>query len=293
VGEDVERACDALIAGRTPDLGPKTTSLRQWSERLHAFVAGGGLSEELEYWQARCARGVTPGARDRDGAPGTFGDSRTLEVELSAAETSALLHEAGSARGTDINDVLLSAFAEGLSASSGTDTVCVVLQHHGREPVVGDVDVSRTVGWFSSLFPLWLSVPTGGDPDSLLNGVKEQLRSVPKRGVGYGWLRYAHPDEAVRASLSVPLSVVFNYLGHYEAGSTWEIARTAHTTVSPNMALFHELMVSGLVVDGRLRLTWAYSSALYEAPTVERIAEMVLSSLRRLIAHGAGRRCMS
>ncbi|MDI3289247.1 non-ribosomal peptide synthetase, partial [Polyangium sp. 15x6] len=298
VCEDVERTCDALIAGRTPDLGPKTTSLRQWSERLHAFVGGGGLSEELGYWQAQCAGGVTPGARDRDGAVGTFGDSRTLEVELSAAETRALLHDVGSAGKTEIHAVLLSAFAEGLSASSGTDTVCVALQHHGREPVVEDVDVSRTVGWFSSLFPLSLRVPPGEDPALLLNGVKEQLRSVPGRGVGYGWLRYAHPDEAVRASLTVPMPVLFNYLGQHEAGSTWEFAGTEHTSASPNMALFHELALSGIVMHGRLRLTWGYSLAMYEKSTIERIAEKVLSSLRRLIAHCtsrsiAGQQCTS
>ncbi|WP_272426882.1 non-ribosomal peptide synthetase [Polyangium jinanense] len=298
VCEDVERACDALIAGQTPNLGPKTTSLRRWSERLHAFVGGGGFSEQLQYWQAQCAGSVTPGARDHDGAVGTFGDSCTLEVELSPAETRALLHDVGSAGGTEIHAVLLSAFAEGMSASSGTDTVCVALQHHGREPVVEDVDVSRTVGWFSSLFPLSLRVPSEEDPALLLNGVKEQLRSVPGRGVGYGWLRYAHPDAAVRASLTVPMPVLFNYLGQHEAGSTWEFAGTEHTSASPNMALFHELTLSAIVMQGRLRLTWGYSPAMYEKSTVERIAERVLSSLRRLIAHCtsrtiAGQQCTS
>jgi non-ribosomal peptide synthase protein (TIGR01720 family) len=302
VCEDVERICEALIAGQAPDLGPKTTSLRQWSERLHAFVAGGGLSEELAYWQAQCAHSVTPIPRDRDGATGTFGDSRTVIVELSAAETSALLRGVGSAQGTEINDVLLAAFAEGLCASSGTDAVCIGLEHHGREPVAGDMDVSRTVGWFTSMFPVRLKAPPGGDPAKLLSGVKEQLRSVPGRGVGYGWLRYAHPDEAVRASLSAPLPVVWNYLGQYESASTWEFAGTTHTSVSPNMPVLYELVVSAMVAHGRLQLTWAYSSAIYERATVERASEMVLSSLRRLIAQGTSRatseetpeqRCMS
>ncbi|WP_170229880.1 non-ribosomal peptide synthase/polyketide synthase [Polyangium fumosum] len=289
VCEDVERTCDMLIAGRIPDLGPKTTSLRQWSERLHAFVGDGGLSKQLEYWQVQCAGGVTSSARSRDGVAGTFGESRTLEVELPQAETRALLHDVGSVGGTEIHAVLLSALAEGLSASSGTDTVCVALQHHGREPVVEDVDVSRTVGWFSSLFPLSLDVPPGEDPAELLNGVKEQLRSVPGRGVGYGWLRYAHPDEAVRASLTVPMPVLFNYVGQHEAGSTWDFAGTEQTSTSPNMALFHELALSCIVMHGRLRLTWGYSPAMYETSTVERIAERVLSSLRRLIAHCTSR----
>nr|WP_276599757.1 non-ribosomal peptide synthase/polyketide synthase [Nannocystis sp. SCPEA4] len=285
VCEDLQHTCDALLAGRTPELGPKTTSLRQWSERLHAFIAGGGLSQELEYWQAQCARRMTPLVRDRDCAPGTFGDSRTVKVELSPADTSALLRAVGSTQGTEIDAVLLSALASALSGASATDTVCVALQHHGREPVVADVDVSRTLGWFSSLFPLWLSVLPGCDPAVLLNDVKAQLRSVPGRGLGYGWLRYAHPDASVRASLSVPMPVVFNYLGQYEAGSPWSFDGTEHTSISPNMALYHELVVSCIVVDGRLRLGWSFSSAVYESSTIERIAEAFLSSLRRLIAY--------
>ncbi|WP_434424795.1 amino acid adenylation domain-containing protein [Nannocystis pusilla] len=284
VCEDLQRTCDALIAGRTPELGAKTTFLRQWSERLHAFIAGGGLSQELEYWQAQCARRMTPIVRDRDCAPGTFGDSRTVEVELAPADTSALLRAVGSRHGTEIDAVLLSALASALSAASGTDTVCVALQHHGREPVVADLDVSRTLGWFSTLLPLWLTVQQGCAPAVLLDDVKEQLRSVPGRGLGYGWLRYAHPDANVRASLSVPMPVVFNYLGQYEAGSPWSFDGTAHSSISPNMALFHELVVSCIVVDGRLRLGWSFSGAVHETSTIERIAGAFLSSLRRLIA---------
>ncbi|MFZ6180955.1 non-ribosomal peptide synthase/polyketide synthase [Nannocystis pusilla] len=284
VCEDLQRACEALIAGRTPELGPKTTSLRQWSERLHAFVAGGGLTPELEYWQAQCARRIPPLVRDRDCAPGTFGDSRTVEVELAPADTSALLRAVGSRQGTEIDAVLLAALASALSAASATDTVCVALQHHGRDPVVADVDVSRTLGWFSTLFPLWLSVQQGRAPAALLNDVREQLRAVPGRGLGYGWLRYAHPDAHVRASLAVPMPVVFNYLGQYEAGSPWTFDGTAHSSISPNTALFHELVVSCIVVDGRLRLAWSFSRAVHEDSTIERIAGAFLSSLRRLIA---------
>ncbi|MDC0716420.1 non-ribosomal peptide synthetase [Nannocystis bainbridge] len=290
VCEDLQRACEALSAGRTPELGPKTTSLRQWSERLHAFVAGGGLAEELGYWQAQCARRMTAIVRDRDVAPGSFGDSRTVEVELSPADTSALLRAVGSAHGTEIDAVLLSALASALSTASATDTVCVALQHHGREPVVADVEVSRTVGWFSTLFPLWLSVQPDNDPAVLLRDVQAQLRSVPGRGLGYGWLRYAHPDASVRASLSVPMPVVFNYLGQYEAGSPWSFAGTAPSSISPNMALFHELVVSCIVVDGRLRLGWSFSSAVHDTATIERIAAAFLSSLRRIIECARGRR---
>ena len=217
--------------------------------------------------------------------------ARTVEVVLSAEETKALLDDVRSAHDTELNDVLLSAFAEALSACLGADTVCVGLMHHGRESVVEDVDVSRTVGWFSSLFPLWLKVPLGGEPGALLKGVKEELRAVPMRGVGYGWLRHAHPDEAVRASLSVKIPAVFNYHGQFEAASDdqrlhgrWDFAGMS-TSRSPRAALSFELTMSCIVMQGRLQFVCLYSPAAHDTSTVERLMERYLSSLRQLIAH--------
>ncbi|MCY1013674.1 amino acid adenylation domain-containing protein [Nannocystis pusilla] len=290
--EDLERACEALLAGRTPELAAKTTSFRQWSERLHAFVAAGGLSHELDFWRARCAQGITPLPRDREAAPGTVGDSRTVDVELSEAETRALLHDVSAAYRTEINDVLLSALAAALSSFCDTDTVCVTLEGHGREALIEDVDVSRTVGWFTSMFPVWLTVPETDDPATLLKGVKEQLRSVPNRGFGYGWLRYAHPDAAVRAALSVDPQVVFNYLGQLDMaaqgrGLFGPAAEPTGRTTSSRMALWHALAVNGGVWQGRLRFEWTYSSAIHDESTVARLAARFVAALRRIIAHCA------
>ncbi|MRG92278.1 non-ribosomal peptide synthetase, partial [Polyangium spumosum] len=288
--EDLERACEARLARQPPTLVAKTTSFRQWSERLAAFVAGGGLSEEIGYWQAQCARGVAPLPLDREAAPGTVGESITVDVELSAEETRALLHDVSAAYRTEINDVLLSALASALSAFCKTNTICVILEGHGREALINDVDVSRTVGWFTAMFPVWLTVPGSDDPAALLKGIKEQLRSVPSRGVGYGWLRYAHPDEGVRASLSIDSPVVFNYLGQLDMASQGRgllgpADESTGRSTSPRMRLWHTLAVNGGVWQGRLRFEWTYSPAAHDASTVERLAARFVASLRQLIAH--------
>ncbi|MRG98513.1 amino acid adenylation domain-containing protein, partial [Polyangium spumosum] len=292
--EDLTRACIARLAGRTPDLGPKTTSFRQWSERLHTFVARGGLAKELPYWQAQCARNAALPAPGPGHARRTMGESRTVEVVLPEAETEALL-DLRSADGTEALDILLSAFAETLCAFAGTDTMCVGLEGHGREPIVEDVDASRTVGWFTALFPVRLEVPPGRDPGALLEGIKEQLRAVPSRGVGYGWLRYTHPDEAVRASLAVQIPAVFNYQGQFDTAPKdgdrrggWDFIG-AQTVRSPRALSPFALAVSGIVLQGRLRLMWAHDPAVHDRSTVERLIELYLTSLRRLIAHCTSR----
>ncbi|AUX33971.1 uncharacterized protein SOCE836_061390 [Sorangium cellulosum] len=288
--EDLEEACRQVLSGEPPQLGAKTTSFRQWSERLGGWVAGGGLSDQLAYWQAQCRRPVTELPVDREAPIGTLGESRTVDVQLSASETTALLRDVAATYRAEINDVLLSALAEALSAWCGVDTVCVELEGHGREQLVDDLDVSRTVGWFTSLFPVWLQVPAEGGTAALLQSIKEALRAVPLRGAGYGWLRHVQPDASARASLAVQAPVVFNYLGQLDMAAEGRALLSpapepAGCALSPRGRLRHVLSINGGVSQGRLKLGLTYSPAVHDAPTIERLAEQLLSSLRRLIAH--------
>ncbi|XYH99293.1 amino acid adenylation domain-containing protein [Sorangium sp. So ce1128] len=290
--EDLEHAALQLLSGEPPRLGAKTASFREWSERLRGLVESGGLSDQLGYWQAQCRRPVARLPVDREAPLGTIGQSRTIEVQLSTSETTALLRDVGAAYRTEVNDVLLSALTEVLSAWCGVDTVCVELEGHGREPLVDELDVSRTVGWFTSLFPVWLQAPADTAASSLLTSVKEQLRSVPLRGAGYGWLRHLHPEASVRASLSVQAPVLFNYLGQLDmAAQGQSLLSPALEPIgpgeSPRNRLRHALSINGGVSQGRLQLGLTYSPAAHDATTVERLAEQLMSSLRRLIAHCA------
>ncbi|AUX43561.1 uncharacterized protein SOCE26_050110 [Sorangium cellulosum] len=290
--EDLEHAALQLLSGEPPRLGAKTTSFREWSERLHGWVERGGLSDQLGYWQAQCRRPVARLPVDREASLGTIGQSRTIAVQLSTSETTALLRDVGAAYRTEVNDVLLSALTEVLSAWCGVDTVCVELEGHGREQLVDGLDVSRTVGWFTSLFPVWLQAPADTAASSLLTSVKEQLRSVPLRGAGHGWLRHLHPDASVRASLSVQAPVLFNYLGQLDmAASGQSLLSPAFEPIGPGESrrnrLRHALSINGGVSQGRLQLGLTYSPAVHDASTVERLAEQLMSSLRRLIAHCA------
>ncbi len=195
--QDLERALRQLLADTPITLGPKTTSFQQWSEHLHKWVREGGLTKQLSYWQVQCDRRVVELPVDRHASLGTIGETCTVDVVLPELETAALLRDVSAAYRTEINDVLLSALAETLSSYCKTNTVTIGLEGHGREELLEELDVSRTIGWFTSFFPIWLDVPTDGDPGRLLKSIKEQLRTVPNRGFGYGWLRYAHPDEQV------------------------------------------------------------------------------------------------
>jgi non-ribosomal peptide synthase protein (TIGR01720 family) len=164
------------------------------------------------------------------------------------------------------------------------------LEGHGREELIAEVDHSRTVGWFTSMYPVVLEQVPGAEPGASLKAVKEQLRGVPNRGIGYGLLRYLHAGAQGRlADLPKP-EVTFNYLGQFDQA----LARSSHfrwasesqgPTQSPRATRSHLLDVNSLISDGRLRLSVKFSENLHNRARIEELVEGILGTLRSLIHH--------
>src|SRR5262249_22100624 len=149
---------------------------------------------------------------DGSGGAGTVGDAREVTVALDAERTRALLQDVPACYRTQVNDVLLAALARVLCGWSGAPRILGDLEGHGREEIFDGVDLSRTVGWFTTIYPVDLAAP-GPDWGAALKSVKEHLRSVPGRGLGYGALRYLRRP----ADLDGPVPQVgFNYLGQFD-----------------------------------------------------------------------------
>ncbi|HEX7239323.1 MAG TPA: condensation domain-containing protein, partial [Longimicrobiaceae bacterium] len=213
-------------------------------------------------------------------------------VRLGAGETEALLREVPQAYRTQIDDVLLCALARALSRWTGTRRVRVELEGHGREEErVEGVDLSRTVGWFTSLYPVVLELPQGGGVGAALKAVKERLRTVPGKGIGYGLLRHLSGSVAGAAlAQGAQAEVAFNYLGQFDqavsADAFFAFApESAGASVDPRTSRSHLLVVSGVVREGCLELQVGYSGAVHRGSTVERLAQWYAAELRELIAH--------
>jgi non-ribosomal peptide synthase protein (TIGR01720 family) len=288
--EDLETAIGQAARGEAIALPAKTTSYRQWAERVAAHAASDALRGELAHWTVLERAAAVPLPRDLDGEC-TADTVRTLGLTLDEEETGALLHDVPAAYHTQINDVLLAALAQALTGWTGGRAVAVDLEGHGREDLFEGVDLSGTVGWFTSIFPVVLPVPTGG-PGDHLKRVKELLRAVPNRGVGYGILRYLHPDAAVRerlAALPAP-EVAFNYLGQFDGTVNDRAAfAPAPGRRGPDHAASgrpaHLVEINGSVLGGRLVLAWSYSAAVHAPETVRRLADAYAAALRELIEH--------
>jgi non-ribosomal peptide synthase protein (TIGR01720 family) len=194
---------------------------------------------------------------------------------------------------TQINDVLLTAFALVLGAWTGSQTVLIDLEGHGREELLfDDVDLTRTVGWFTVLYPVVLELPAAAGLGEALIRVKEQLREVPHGGIGYGLLRYLRGDDEISAALAaLPQGEVsFNYLGQLDQALPEKApVRGARESAGPGRSArarrHHLLDVLASVVGGRLSARFVYAETRHRRETVEALAERFIESLRALIAH--------
>ncbi|MFD7712521.1 amino acid adenylation domain-containing protein [Streptomyces sp. NPDC059786] len=296
--EDLDTAYRALRAGERADLGPKTTSFRAWAQRLAAHTAAGGFDDELAHWRALADAPATL-PTDLDGA-NTGTCEETVTVCLDGDDTRRLLQDVPEAYRTRVNDVLLCALGRVLARWTGRDRVTVALEGHGREELFGDVDLSRTVGWFTSVFPVALDVPADADTGTALKSVKESLRAVPKGGLGYGALRHLHPD-GDRGLPGLP-QVGFNYLGRQDRKPAADgLVRAPYDGLAGGMDRTaerpHLLDVLGRVTGERLEFTWSYSREVHRHETVARLADALAGELRRIVRHcaepGAGGRTPS
>ena len=295
--DDLERGYEQLKQGQEIDLGSKTTSFKQWGERLQQYGGEERVRQEVEYWSSEPRRKAKPLGLDYEASheKNLVGTLRSVTEELEPEETRALLQDVPSVYNTQINDVLLTALGRTLEGWRGSEAVLVDLEGHGREEIFADVDVSRTVGWFTSTYPVLLEGGRRGgtwEPGKALGTMKEQLRGVPNRGLGYGLLRYGSEDEGTRTRLrELPRAeIIFNYLGQVDQvlrGSALFVSAgdSSGRPMACENRRAYVLDVSGIVVQGKLQMNWGYSEKLHRQATIAGLARRYMECLRELLAH--------
>jgi non-ribosomal peptide synthase protein (TIGR01720 family) len=284
--EDLHTAYEQLARGAAVRLPAKTTAFKHWAEQLAVDAHSDEARRELDYWQGVpwSRGGALP--RDHHAGVNSVASARSVEVSFGTAETQALLQEVPAVYHTQINDVLLTALVEAFAPWTGRRSLLLDLEGHGREALFADADVSRTVGWFTSLFPVLLEVNEADDAGSALKRVKEQLRAIPRHGIGYGILCHLGGG----ADLPAPAAeVIFNYLGQVAAGAEpFRLApESAGSPHSPQGLRPYLIEVNAGLFDGRLRMRWSYSTAVHAESTITALAERFISRLRDLVAHCA------
>jgi non-ribosomal peptide synthase protein (TIGR01720 family) len=300
---DLGRAYEQLKRGEGVELGEKTTSYQQWAKRLAEYGRSEQIRREQEYW---LEMGVERASRlpvELEGE-NVEGAVEVVTKSLSEEETGRLLQQVPEVYHTQINDVLLTALGEAMGQWMGSDEVLVDVEGHGREEIGADgVDVTRTVGWFTTIYPVVLERSGSGSGSGRsgrgragegegLKRVKEQLRGMPGRGMGYGLLRYGVGNEEIAEKLreKQQAEVLFNYLGQFDArwdggGIFGPATEKCGGSRSGQAKRRYVVEIAGGVFGGRLQMHWMYSGGLHRRETIEAVAEGYQAALLKLIEH--------
>ena len=255
-----------------------TAGFHVWSEALQHRRGAPDVLAQVDFWHAQlAAEGSVP-------APvGLYGESQTLDVQLSLEQTQLLLGDCHAAYGTQVQDLLVAALAATLGQWQGRERVTLELESHGRSGWEQGPDLSRSVGWHTSRYPL--AVDTSWDPERSIIAAKEALRRIPEQGIGYGLLRLDPAHGLGAASL-----LTFNYLGRVdqwlEASSLWRLARP----ICPGMRAdstrrTHWLDVTALVNEGRLHIEWRYDPKTHAPTLVRELAQQFQQRIAALLEH--------
>jgi len=287
--EDLQQAYNQCLAGEAVRFPAKTSSIQAWADKLRSHAQGAAVQAELGYWQQLSGTSAEL-PRDHAVEQGLNRHAQTVHSQLDQTLTRQLLQDAPAAYRTQVNDLLLTALAQVITGWTGEASALVQLEGHGREALFDDIDLTRTVGWFTSLYPVKLT--PAADLGTSIKGIKEQLRAIPDKGLGYGALRYLG-DEQVKAQLAnLPQArITFNYLGQFDASFNDDAAlfrptgENAGQEQSAQAPLSNWLTVNGQVYDGELSLGWSFSSEMFDTATIEHLAEAYVQALQRLVEH--------
>jgi non-ribosomal peptide synthase protein (TIGR01720 family) len=290
--DDLYTAYEQLSRGETVQLPSKTTSFKQWAERLSEYAKSNALRQERAYWLAESRRDVKRLPVDYSGGVNTEASARTVSMSFSEDETRALLQEVPAAYHTQINDVLMAGLTQTFLNWTREPRLLVDMEGHGREELIENIDLSRTVGWFTTVFPVLLELEKTSGPGQALKSIKEQLRQIPNRGIGYGLLRYMSRDGELQETLRMFPSpeVCFNYLGQWDNTLTEDspfvtAQESGGSTRSERGLRTYLLDISGSVYSGQLQMNWTYSENIHQRTTIETLAQNFMEALRAMIAH--------
>ncbi len=288
--EDLQQAYTDLAAQRTLALPAKSDAFKTWATRLQCRAVDPAISAESSYWHEALSHCTQTLPCDFPQGSSRQADAAFVSSQLSATRTRQLLQHTAQAYRTQINDLLLTALSRVVCRWTGQPSALIRLEGHGREDLFDDLDITRTVGWFTSVYPVSLSPQE--ELGESIKAVKEQLRAVPHKGIGYGLLRYLGDEPTRQALAALPQGqIVFNYLGQFDQtfddstaifAPSGEYSGAKQDGSAPLPAL---ISINGQVHEGVLQLNWTYSANVFHRETLQSLANELTQELEGLIDH--------
>ena len=285
--EDLLTLYTQLTNGVAQKLPLKTNSFQEWATKLNNFSNDEKLQSELSYWETICNLSTKHSIAKKAADKSEVVLNKEVNFRLDKDQTRSLLTSINSVYNTEVQDILLASLGLSIKKVFGIEKTILKMEGHGREEIINDIDISRTVGWFTSIYPFMLDTTGRIDLHETLIDVKESIRKIPNKGVGFGILKYL---SNATENLEFKPSVVFNYLGDFgnSVGNKEEAPfEFAAETVGENLAKENQdnelLNVNGMIVNGQLNISIDFSDVIFEAKQMETLCQSFQTIITKFI----------
>ncbi len=286
--EDLNTLVQQHQQGAPLQLPPKTSSYKAWSESLLAYAGSDDFAREKGYWENQAQLDVPAIQPDYAQATNLTRDEASVSFALTEAQTHVLQARINPAFGTNMNDVLITAVVVGFREVFGHNRLSIDLEGHGREDIQEAVDTNRTVGWFTSIYPVVLDAYGKGSLVEELVNVKETLHKVPRGGIAYGVMRYLGSEGVTLPGREPASQIIFNYLGQFNS----EISQLSYILAnetkgverSGRQDLLYEFRIGAISVNGVMHVSIHYNKNRYREATVNRISASMKEAMTKLVA---------
>jgi non-ribosomal peptide synthase protein (TIGR01720 family) len=271
---------NALLKERTVQLPVKTDSVQRWTAALDAFITN-DLKKEIEYWNARQTDFSLP-ADYYHALPSKGPNITSIHAELTAKETEKVMIQSNATRVTKAAHILLAALLLTLESKLSQPYIPIVLEGHGRNEFDANIDVSRTIGWFTSMYPA--SFKAGrGDIALTLDIIRESLDQIPNEGLGYSALAF----KSKQIADGLMKKIRFNYLGELDNALTEADFTISADDTGEDICLSNPLTclldVVLIIVNGKLLITFTYDEALLRSHLIRELLDTFIAELRRVL----------
>ncbi len=290
--EDFQMAYELIKNGKEAELPAKSTSFKEWSASLAEYVITEKIQSQKTYWKTISEKSAPLLFKDFPNGENLENSADNISVILDENQTKALLQDVPKTYNTKINDILLTALVKGFARWTGRRNLLVHLEGHGREHISDAIDISRTIGWFTTIYPAHLDLGKAVNPGDQIKAIKEQLNNIPEKGFGFGLLRYLDADLSLRESLGKldAISILFNYLGQFDSVAKNESplmpsADDKGMERSPNAHQLSLIDINGSISGGKLAMSFGFSSNQFRKENIQRFANGFITELSALIAH--------
>lgn len=292
--EDFEQGYKKVRDNEKLEFQHKTASFKSWVDSIYKYSKSSTLLKELDYWKEIEKTKDLTLDKDMQADTNCISDSEILSIKLSNKDTESFIKYANKSYNTEANDILLTALGMTIKKWAGKDKILINLEGHGREDIGESISVARTIGWFTSMYPVVVNVDRDNDLAYTIKSVKEQLRGIPNKGIGYGILRYVtDPTLMDGCKLEIEPDICFNYLGQLDREVNTELFSISKLSTGNSISLKSErvnrIEINGMIVGGELTFTCSYNKKEFRENTIKNVMDTFKENLLLVINHCVGK----